>query len=894
MAFLHSRALKVLLVSAGLLVVALIGGWIAFYLAFVRDLPDLRTVEDYRPPIASRVLDRDGEAIGRFYTERRTLATLESLPPHLVQAFVAGEDSSFFEHSGIDYSSIVRAAWVNLRAGGEIRQGASTITQQMVKGLLLSPERKFKRKIREMILARRIEKRFSKQEILYLYLNQIYFGHGAYGIHEAARTYFSKEMSELSVSESALLAGLPKAPSRYSPFQNPEAAEERRRYVLSRMHAEGFVDAAGYAAAIAESPALADRSANQDDPAAAYFTEEVRRALFERFGGELVLEGGLTIETTLDSDLQRAAVGALQTGLADLDRRQGYRGPIRRVAPSEIPEEMVRLAETNELVLEVPDSIGRLDWIRPEGPIDESFSELLDEMAAELLDEAASELPGAAEQAAARSILAEEGGTLLGVITAVNEKSKFARVAFAPEVEGVVHLEDVKWARVPDPNRAPHSVRAIEEVFTEGDVARFAAVDSKEAEDDEASTEEPPEIRVTLDQTPEVQGALFSIDAETNEVIAMVGGRDFEESQFNRVTQARRQPGSAFKPLIYAAALDSGYTPASIVFDRPIVYTDEESGFIWRPRNYKRSFYGPITLREALARSINNATVHLFRDVGIDYVIEYVRRLGIESPLSRDLSLALGSSGLSLLELTRAYAVFAESGRRVVPTFIRRVTDRDGMILLENVALGVPEEVAIDPNEAEQDFIDVAAAAEEEVIPVDGEAPIDAEFLPDPDQLISPEEAYLAVSLLRAVVEDPKGTGHRLRVLRRPVAGKTGTTNDQADAWFMGFSPEVVTGVWVGHDESRFLGYGETGSRAAAPIWVDYMRAALAGRPARDFAVPELIEFARIDRKTGLLAGAGTESTVFQPFLQGTVPTEMADSARTHSESRRKLRLDSF
>ena len=368
-----------------------------------------------------------------------------------------------------------------------------------------------------------------------------------------------------------------------------------------------------------------------------------------------------------------------------------------------------------------------------------------------------------------------------------------------------------------------------------------------------------------------------------------------EQSQFNRVTQARRQPGSAFKPLIYAASLSQGYTPASIVFDRPIVYADEESGFIWRPRNYKRSFYGPITLREALARSINNATVHLFRDVGIDYVIEYARRLGIESPLNRDLSLALGSSGLSLLELTRAYAVFASGGRRVVPTFIRRVTDRDGMVLLENAVLGVPEEVAI---RSERDG---------------GRRPrrgsgrrgrgwsrstrksrIDEELLPDPDQLISPEEAYLAVSLLRAVVEDPKGTGHRLRVLRRPVAGKTGTTNDQADAWFMGFSPDIVTGVWVGHDESRFLGHGETGSRAAAPIWVDYMRVALEGRPARDFAVPELIEFARIDRKTGLLAGGSSASTVFQPFLQGTVPTEMADSARTQSESRRQLRLDSF
>jgi len=896
MAFQHPRALKLLLASAVVLTVACIAGVIAFYLAFLRDLPDLRTIEDYRPPIASRVLDRDGEVIGRFFTERRTLASMESLPAHLVQAFVAGEDSSFFEHAGIDYRSILRAAWVNLRAGGEIKQGASTITQQMVKGLLLSPEKKFKRKIREMILARRIEKSFTKQEILYLYLNQIYFGHGAYGIREAADTYFGKDVAELSVSESALLAGLPKAPSRYSPFQNPDEAEARRHYVLTRMREEEFIDAEAYATAIADLPVLVDRSASQDDPAAAYFTEEVRRTLFERFGGELVLQGGLTIETTLDGDLQRAAARAVRTGLVDLDHRQGYRGPIRRVAPSDIPDEIVRLASANELVLERPEPVDALDAIEPEAAIDETPSEPLEEAISEQPDELASEPPGAAERAAARSMLAEEDGTLLGVVTAVDEKSESARVAFAPEVEGVVRLEDVKWARVPDPNRSPYSVRSIDEVFTEGDVARFASAPAKAAGDEQAETDASAEIRVTLDQIPEVQGALLSIEAKTNEVIAMVGGRDFAESQFNRVTQARRQPGSAFKPLIYAASLSKGYTPASIVFDRPIVYTDDESGFIWRPRNYKRSFYGPITLREALARSINNATVHLFRDVGIDYVIQYVRRLGIESPLNRDLSLALGSSGLSLLELTRAYAVFDEGGRRVVPIFIRRVTDRDGMILLENVELGASGDAAVVPEEGtETDFLDVAAPAEDEALAETDADPIeDVQIQTDPDQLIPPEEAYLVISLLRAVVEDPKGTGHRLRVLGRPVAGKTGTTNDQADAWFMGFSPEVITGVWVGHDESRFLGYGETGSRAAAPIWVDYMSAALKGRPARDFPVPEKIEFARIDRETGLLAGENTESTVFQPFLQGTVPTEMADSARTQSESRRQLRLDSF
>ena len=625
MTFLESRTSRVLLSSMGLLVVAAVGAWIAFYLGFLRDLPDLHSVEDYRPAIASRVLDREGVVIGRFFEERRTLVPLERIPDHVVQAFVAGEDSSFFEHSGIDYRSILRAAWVNLRAGGEIKQGASTITQQMVKGLLLTPERKFRRKIREMILARRIERRFSKQEILYLYLNQIYFGHGAYGINEGARTYFGKNAGTLSISEGALLAGLPKAPSRYSPFRNPEVAEARRRYVLSRMNTEGMVDPVGYAAALADPPVLTEFGATKDDPAAAYFNEEVRRYLFDRLGGDQVLRGGLTIETTLDRSLQHEADRAVKRGLIALDRRQGYRGPLRQVAVADVPAEIERLAEANELVIEPSDP-------EPQTDIEEleAESEPL-EPSTELADAA---LPGPAdgpEWDAARETLAEEGGTLQGVITQVDEASDSAQVSFAPGVDGIVQLEDVRWAREPDPKRTPYRVRSIESVFSVGDVARFSAVATKKSASDEEAVTETPALRVTLDQQPEVEGSLLSVDVKSHDVLALVGGYDFGRSQFNRVTQARRQPGSAFKPIIYAASLARDYTPATIVFDRPVVYTDEESGFIWRPRNYKRSFYGPITLREALARSINNATVHLFRDVGIDFVIEYAQRLGIES-----------------------------------------------------------------------------------------------------------------------------------------------------------------------------------------------------------------------------------------------------------------------
>jgi penicillin-binding protein 1A len=869
MTYRRSRGWRVLLTAGLLLVVAGLGSAIGFYFAFIRDLPDLRSVADYRPPLATRVYDREGRLIGEFFKERRQLTPFDQVPDHVVRAFVAGEDSTFFEHSGIDFMSILRAAWVNLRAGGEIKQGGSTITQQMVKGLLLSPERKFRRKIREMVLARDIEQRFSKQEILYLYLNQIYFGHGAYGIGEAARTYFAKPVSDLSVSEGALLAGLPKAPSRYSPFSNPDRAERRRRYVLERMRIDGFLDDATYEAAVADRPVLADRSAEEESyAAAAYFVEEVRRFLFDEFGGETVLTGGLRVETSIDLELQRAAQRAVRKGLTELTQRQGYRGPLRRVAADDLAAELEQLARSNGLVAE-----GQPEPEPEQEPVEEELLPL--EEVAEV------ELPEGTLQAEPPGL--EGDGPFLGVVTEVDAKAQRARVGFGADVEALVSLEDVAWAREPDPQRAPRRVKSIESVFRVGDVAPFLLV----PEPLEEGT-----LHVTLHQEPQVEGALLSIDVKSQEVIALVGGYDFARSQFDRVTQARRQPGSAFKPLIYGAALARDYTPASIVFDRPVVYVDDASGFVWRPRNYGRSFYGPITLREALARSVNNATVHLFRDVGVDFVIDYARQLGIESPLNRDLSLALGSSGVSLFELTRAYAVFPAQGRRVEPLFVRRVTDRDGAVLLENALLDEMLPGADDATpEMDAGAVDVAAAAAPES--ADPVAPVQEEEIPsDPERVLPPEQAYLVADLLRAVVIDPDGTGWRLRELRRPVAGKTGTTNDQGDAWFMGFSPDVVTGVWVGHDESRFLGWGETGSRAAAPIWVEFMREALAERPVRDFPVPESIVFARIDRKTGLLADSSSTDTVFQAFTADSVPTESSRSAQTRSQGQRLLRMD--
>ena len=874
MTFIRFGGFRKVLGLAPFLAFAAGAGMLAVYLSFFMNLPDLRRIEDYRPPITSRVLDREGRSIGEFFVERRKVVPLEEIPRLARLAFVAAEDSTFFEHAGIDYVSILRAAWVDLTSA-EIKQGASTITMQLVKQLLLSPERHFRRKIREMILARRIEQHFSKQEILFLYLNHIYFGRGAHGIAEAAYTYFDKDVRDLTLSESAMLAGLPQRPSSYSPFRNPEAAEKRRRYVLGRMAADKIIDEALYAEAMSQLPEPSPPEARSHYASASYLTEEVRRYLFDRLGGERVLNDGLIIETTVDLDLQRAATSALRKGLEDHDKRQGYRGPVRRVAETDIEAELQQLAEENELaeLLEVPEP---KQAAKKGGGFLARLFATEDDEAAGASDAPVEEVPPPIEL--------PFDTPLLGVVLEIDGEGQKASIAFAPGVEGRVELEDVKWAREPNPARRPAPVKRISKIFRAGDVVRFvrlsdAPVDADGAEEEVEADEAGSPPRFGIYQEPIVQGALISIEIETGDVLAMVGGYDFEKSQFNRATQARRQPGSAFKPIIYGAALSRGYTPVAVLYDRPVVYEDPVSGFVWRPQNYSRHFFGPLPMRTALARSVNNATVHLFRDIGVDYVINYARRLGIQSPLNRDLSLALGSSDLSLLELTRTYAVFPNRGRRVIPRFIRRVTDRNGEVLLENTILGdAPDPIAVEEEEPEAEL-----GIENE----NGDEPAE-------DQLISEAEAYLMCDLLKAVVRDPRGTGWRLKSLGRHLAGKTGTTNDQADAWFVGFSSEITTGVWVGHDESRLLGWGETGSRAAAPIWVDFMGVALANGPDRDFEQPEDIVFQKIDRETGLLADARSDDTYFQPFILGTEPTENASTVSSATDARRALRQDSF
>ena len=735
-----------------------------FYLS--EDLPQIASLADYRPSIITTVYSDDNRKIAEFFKERRIVLPLEEMPPMLINAFVAAEDSRFYKHRGIDLLSIVRAFFKNLEAG-TIVQGGSTITQQVTKSFLLTPERSYVRKIKEAILAYRIDKVFSKEEILYLYLNQIYLGHGAYGVEAAAENYFGKTVSELTLAECALLAGLPQAPSRYSPFRHWERAKQRQIYVLTRMVEEGFISNLESTDAI-NAPMDIKPRRNWFIEEVPFFTEHVRRYLEQKYGAEALYRDGLQVYTSVNIEMQQAARQEVLKGLYAFDKRQGYRGPIKHLEASEI----------------------------------EAY-------AADL-------------QAATAKQPLLEGARGQGIVVAIDDKKQAARVRLG-DVYGRLPLKEMRWARKPDTEVAYYEtkVRRISEVLQTGDVISVRLQKTLDDDPDD-------QWLLALEQDPIAQAGLLNMEVETGHIKAMVGGSNFRESQFNRAIQSRRQPGSAFKPIIYAAALDKGFTPATRIIDSPVVYLDKENDFIWKPKNYKEKFFGPTLMRQALAKSRNVVTVKILKDIGIDYAIDYAQKLGIESTLSRDLSIALGSSGVSLLEIVKAYSVFANLGYRVEPVFITKIVDRDGNVL-------------------------------EEAAPIK-------------EKVIEKSTAYVMTSLLESVVKS--GTGHRVKALGRPVAGKTGTTNNLYDAWFVGYTPRYVTGVWVGLDEEGSLGKGETGSRAASPIWLGYMQHILKDKPVRVFNVPEGVVFAKIDAETGLLPIPESKQTLFECFKEGTEPTE--------------------
>ena len=763
-----SKLKKVLLISfLSISLIILTAGFIGagfIYFHFSKDLPDVRELKDYQPSTITQIFSDNDEKIAEFYIEKRIIVTLENIPLALKQATLAVEDSNFYYHFGIDPKAIFRAFITNMKAG-RVVEGGSTITQQLTKTMFLSRERTLPRKIKEAILAVRLELVFSKDEILEMYLNQIYYGHGTYGVEAAARTYFGKGVKELTIAECALISSLPKAPNNYSPYRNPKRARKRRNHVIRRMADVSFITVEQAKASMQEDFHLGGIQEMLNK--APYFVEHIRRILEEKFGSSKLYRAGLKVYTTLNMEMQESAQRAIKENLRIADKRYGYRG-----------------------------SLGTVDLSRGEIAVQNAM----------LKQNNFSESEGI-----------KIGSTINGTVMSVGETQ--AWVILGAE-DGYLDIKNMNWARKPNPNLDGRwaKIKRPNQAIAAGDMIQVKVLGRKQ---------DGSGWSLALEQEPEVEGALITLDPLTGHIKAMIGGYNFYKSQFNRAVQAIRQPGSAFKPIIYAAAINAGFSPASIIIDSPIIFKEKEDAFDkWKPVNFEEKFYGPTTLREALAHSRNVVTVKLMQKIGIKSSIRLARSLGITANLEENLSIALGSSGMTLYELTSAYSAFANMGKLIKPAAIRNIKSRNGEVLFTSV--------------------------------------------PETTQPISPGTAHIITSLMQSVVQN--GTATKVRALKRPVAGKTGTTNNYVDAWFMGYTPELVTGVWVGKDKDEPLGRNETGSRTAIPIWLQFMQEALANRPKINFPVPDDIQFLKVQSKSGEPAKFGDTDSKFEMFSQDFLP----------------------
>lgn len=942
---------KVILIVLALGVLSL-SGLVYFLWSVSQTLPQLITVDDYKPLLTAEVFDRNGEKIGEFGRQKRTLVKFEDIPKDLINAFLAAEDDQFFSHNGINYTAIFRAFLANLKAGRTV-QGGSTITQQVAKTLLLSDERTLIRKVKEALLATKMERHLSKEDILYLYLNQIFFGQNAYGIVEAAQVYFRKDLKDLKLEEMAILAGLPQAPSRYAPIRYPKRAKARQIYVLKRMADVGFITPEQRDEARATNVEVFSRRDFQS--VAPHFVETIRLLLTDILGSPAVQDDGIQIYSSLDVGAQRAANEAVEKGLRELDKRQGFRGAKAKLkTPEEIALFLVE--SKNEVLLKLKDSL----LIFPDGTSSDARlkPDEKEELQKKLTDLILAEQSGAEEFKEAVPAPLKIGEIVPGVVVDVDDKWGLSTVRFL-EGRGLIDISTMEWARTPNPavSYKWDKIKKPSQALKVGDVVDVRIVgqrfESSRVADllKQSRGKNPPTdlpnfsefAELHLEQEPMAESSLFSIDLDTEEVISMVGGFDFKRSEYNRALQANRQTGSAFKAIVFLAGLDKGYTPSTRILDAPVVYeeeietTDPDSDTVlkrkWKPENHSKKYSGDILYRTVLLKSLNVPTIKIMESLGVDWVISYARRLGIFSPLNPDLTVGLGSSGVTLYEMTKAFAVLGKGGRRVRPLIVHKVTTRSGEVLLENLTLDAKFQDKIDPIhmelEAQREFHLKAkaimkqaaqyrefnpSATEEESLEASLNAMpfwaamspeeqdrfrIDLKrnssrpqfFFEDPDQLISPQTAFVATSLLQAAIQE--GTGARARALGRPVAGKTGSTNDYFDAWFMGYTPQVASGVWVGFDQERRLGAGEVGGVAALPIWLDYMKAAHANLPEKSFAVPESIVMVNIDKETGDLASAYSKNIVRQAFVEGTEP-KADDPGQSDSKTSDFLKEDFF
>ena len=789
MGFLFAAGTIVFLVG-----VAVVAGAIWHY---SKDLPDYSQLQDYEPAVMTRVHASDGALLGEYSKERRLYLPIQAIPKSVINAFLAAEDKNFYEHGGIDFTGMARAIVLYAQNYGSNKrpQGASTITQQVAKNFLLTNEVSFNRKIKEALLAMRIERTYTKDKILELYLNEIYLGLGAYGIAAASLVYFDKSVNELTIAEAAYLAALPKAPSSLHPVRNRDRAIERRNYVIDRLAENGWIKPNDAVAARKEPLVVTTRSAGVHIFAGEYFAEEVRRDIFERYGEKKLYEGGLSVRTTLDPQLQVMARKAMAGGLVNFDEAQGWRGAQNKI---EIAGDWgVKLAEVKALsdispwrlavVLETSDQSARIGF--------------------------------------------QPGRELGGAVSKARET-------------GLISLEGVKWAKAaagPIRGKTPTN---ITQVIAPGDVIYADALLAKDGSKIDG--------QYRLRQVPEVSGAMVAMDPWTGRVLAMVGGFSFDQSQFNRATQAYRQPGSSFKPIVYATALDNGYTPSTVVIDAPIEIDQGAGQGVWRPENYSAGkYYGPSTLRTGLELSRNTMTVRLAQDVGMPLITEYAKRFGIYDDLPNYLSYALGAGETTVMRMVTAYSMFANGGKRIKPTLIDRIQDRYGHTIFKHDARECRGCDANDgwKGQAEPTLVDRR------------------------EQVLDPMTAYQITSMMEGVVQ--RGTATIVREVGKPIAGKTGTTNDEKDVWFIGFSPDLVCGVYVGYDKPRNLGRGQSGGHTAAPIVKDFFKLALADKPAVPFRVPAGIKLIRVDAKTGMRAGPGDSGkTILEAFKPGTAPPD--------------------
>ena len=764
---------------------------------FSRDLPDYSQLQDYEPPVMTRVHASDGALLGEYSKERRLYLPIQAMPKLVTNAFLAAEDKNFYEHGGIDFTGMARAAVVYLQNFGSNRrpQGASTITQQVAKNFLLTNEVSFTRKIKEALLAMRIERAYSKDRILELYLNEIYLGLGAYGIAAASLVYFDKSVNELTVAEASYLAALPKAPAQLHPVRNRDRAVERRNYVIDRLLENGWIKQADADKARKEPLAVTSRSNAAHIFAGEYFAEEVRRDIFERYGEKKLYEGGLSVRTTLDPKLQVMARKTVAAGLVNFDEAQGWRGAMSKLDIS--GDWGVKLAEVRSLsdispwrmavVLETSDQSARIGF--------------------------------------------QPGRELGGAISKDRQT-------------GIITLEGVRWARAASAQARGKTPIAVSQILSPGDVIYADPLFGKDGN--------PIEGQYRLRQLPEVSGAMVAMDPWTGRVLAMVGGFSFDQSQFNRATQAYRQPGSTFKPLVYSAAMDNGYTPSTIMIDGPIEIDQGQGAGVWRPENFSvGSYRGPITLREALKWSVNTVTVRLAQDVGMPLIGEYAKRFGVYEELPNYLSYALGAGETTVMRMVTAYSMFANGGRRVKPTLIDRIQDRYGRTIFKHDA-------------RECRGCDAPGGWKNQPEP---------QLVDRREQVLDSLTAYQITSMLEGVVQG--GTASIMREVGKPIAGKTGTTSDGKDVWFIGFSPDLVVGLYLGYDKPRSLGRAAQGGHTAAPIVKDFMKLALADKPATPFKIPAGIRLVRIDAKSGMRPTPGEGGrTILEAFKPGTAPPD--------------------